>query len=541
MVPRSAGAPVAPHVAAALDRLGDGDGDVFDVLAAGLDHDQLSGTAHLPDHLPLAARPTPPGDPTVRRLALLAAVAVVDHVDVLVRASGCPADVLLGGLDGILEVRAGRFRPVDAARLEGVRAEADLDAVTAAHRDLSRAARAVGETGVALWHTARGTVTGDELLADGLVELAGVLLRRGDPLAAYEVACEAVSHGTGERRARAFLVAGRAALWSGHLVDARRWLHRARRSGAGAVEAAAAEVLVAVDLLLDGWPAGSETLAVAGPGASLAALVEQVAVDAPAPADRAVLADVVAGLRLLDADPAAAATVLALAAVRAVPAWSRRGVWVVGGGRLTPLAEAHLRVAQSLVLLCGDDSEAASAVLDDAASRLPVAHVVGGLAVEVGRRLDHDREGVRSRTTHDLARIAPRRQVAAGAVAALRRGGLPVAAGSREVLPPFRAGGASEVARATSLLAGEAARGPAAARAMPCADELVLPVGWSELLTVREIEVTRLVVEGLSNRDVAQRLCVSVRTVEVHLGRAFRKLGVRSRSELVVLALRPAR
>jgi len=39
---------------------------------------------------------------------------------------------------------------------------------------------------------------------------------------------------------------------------------------------------------------------------------------------------------------------------------------------------------------------------------------------------------------------------------------------------------------------------------------------------------------------VADRLCVSVRTVEVHLGRVFRKVGVSSRAELTVVALRPA-
>ncbi|ANC32497.1 helix-turn-helix transcriptional regulator [Isoptericola dokdonensis] len=527
VAPRASGAPVAPHVATTLGRFGGDDDDAVDLLAAALDRDQLSGTVHLPELLPVPARPAPPTDPTVRHVALLAALAVTDRVDLLVRAAGCADDELLDALDGLLEMRHGRFRPADPGRLEGVRAGADLDAVTAAHRDLSRAARAVGEPGVALWHTARGTVTGDELLADGLVELAGVLLRRGDPGAAYDVACEAVSHGTGERRARAFLLAGRSALWSGHLVDARRWLHRARRSGTEAVEAAAGAVLAAVDLLLDGRAPGP--VPASGPGESLATLVGLVAVDAPGPVDRAVLADVVTALRLLDRDPAAAASLVALAAVRAVPAWSRPGTWADGTGHLTPLAEAHLRVVQSLLLFCGEDSVAAAAVLDDAAARLPVAHVVGGLAVEVGRRLDHDREGARSRATHELSRIAPRRQVAAGAVAALRRGGA--------AAPD----GAAAVARATTSLAGEPARGPGAARPAPCGDELELPAGWAELLTVREVEVTRLVVDGLANREVAQRLCVSVRTVEVHLGRAFRKLGVRSRSELVVLALRPAR
>ncbi|WP_036962541.1 response regulator transcription factor, partial [Promicromonospora kroppenstedtii] len=61
---------------------------------------------------------------------------------------------------------------------------------------------------------------------------------------------------------------------------------------------------------------------------------------------------------------------------------------------------------------------------------------------------------------------------------------------------------------------------------------------WTDLLTERELDVARLVVQGRTNRQVAASLYVSVRTVEVHLGRVFRKLGVRSRTELAVLALR---
>lgn len=59
---------------------------------------------------------------------------------------------------------------------------------------------------------------------------------------------------------------------------------------------------------------------------------------------------------------------------------------------------------------------------------------------------------------------------------------------------------------------------------------------WTSLLTQRELAVAQLVVHGASNRDVAQALHLSVRTVEVHLGRVFRKTGARSRVALTVLA-----
>lgn len=54
-------------------------------------------------------------------------------------------------------------------------------------------------------------------------------------------------------------------------------------------------------------------------------------------------------------------------------------------------------------------------------------------------------------------------------------------------------------------------------------------------LTVREREIANLVAAGLSNRDIAERLTVSVRTVEGHLYRACIKLGISDREELAAL------
>lgn len=55
---------------------------------------------------------------------------------------------------------------------------------------------------------------------------------------------------------------------------------------------------------------------------------------------------------------------------------------------------------------------------------------------------------------------------------------------------------------------------------------------WADGLTEREFEVASLVVLGTTNRDVATRLHLSVRTVEVHVARVFAKLDVHSRTEL---------
>jgi DNA-binding CsgD family transcriptional regulator len=55
----------------------------------------------------------------------------------------------------------------------------------------------------------------------------------------------------------------------------------------------------------------------------------------------------------------------------------------------------------------------------------------------------------------------------------------------------------------------------------------------AHLLTASESRVARLAADGASNREIAQALCVTQKTVEGHLSVAYRKRSISSRAQLV--------
>jgi DNA-binding NarL/FixJ family response regulator len=64
------------------------------------------------------------------------------------------------------------------------------------------------------------------------------------------------------------------------------------------------------------------------------------------------------------------------------------------------------------------------------------------------------------------------------------------------------------------------------------ADQPATPLGS---LTKAELAVSQLVAEGLTSRQIAEKLFVSPRTVDAHLSHIFRKLEIASRAKLAAL------
>jgi DNA-binding NarL/FixJ family response regulator len=90
------------------------------------------------------------------------------------------------------------------------------------------------------------------------------------------------------------------------------------------------------------------------------------------------------------------------------------------------------------------------------------------------------------------------------------------------------------------VAAGEALLAPAVTRRLITEFARLRPPSRRSIpldrLTPRETEVLRLIAEGLSNPEIAERLVVGEETVKTHVGRVLSKLGLRDRTQAVVAA-----
>ncbi|GAA4217225.1 response regulator transcription factor [Actinocatenispora rupis] len=95
----------------------------------------------------------------------------------------------------------------------------------------------------------------------------------------------------------------------------------------------------------------------------------------------------------------------------------------------------------------------------------------------------------------------------------------------------------AQIAHAVRLVAaGESLLFPDAVRALVAARPAVPTRDRHPALTARETEILRLMATGLSNRDIAADLVISLETVKTHVGNVFAKLGAANRTQAVIIA-----
>ncbi len=110
------------------------------------------------------------------------------------------------------------------------------------------------------------------------------------------------------------------------------------------------------------------------------------------------------------------------------------------------------------------------------------------------------------------------------------------AAGARGLLPRD-VDGLATVAALQAVVQGLVVLDPALAESMLPSRERE-PGPLIEPLTPREMEVLRLLADGLTNRGIAQRLGISENTVKYHVTAVLGKLGTQNRAEAIVRAAR---
>ena len=172
----------------------------------------------------------------------------------------------------------------------------------------------------------------------------------------------------------------------------------------------------------------------------------------------------------------------------------------------------------------------------------------GGHALELVTRL-HPRIAILSTDLRDPTAVEVTRQAHASSpgtmIVLLDRDGQ-----MRSILDGFRAGATGflrpDVGRIDLLatlrrtLAGESVIDPSSAMALivrMASESDVAMHGMPEHLTPREMEILRLVAQGQTNRQIAERLIVAVGTIKVHVEHILGKLGATDRTQAAVRAV----
>ena len=220
-------------------------------------------------------------------------------------------------------------------------------------------------------------------------------------------------------------------------------------------------------------------------------------------------------------------------------------VLVVAMSAVTRAGLEAILAREPAITVVGADATSATSLLEDFVEYEPdvivielgdgalshaytIFRVLGAQADEDGKRmpaiviLTDDDDGTRLTDLIDagvravLPRNAPGAEIAAAVTAA--------AAGLLALAPDWARGFAN---------AGRSAWNPEATAPAPSSRN-----GSSQTLSARELEVLRMLSEGLANKQIAARLGISEHTVKFHVGSVFTKLGASTRAEAVMIGAR---
>ncbi|MDR6867978.1 DNA-binding CsgD family transcriptional regulator [Microbacterium resistens] len=489
--------PIDPRVAQRVMLFADGDTEILRAASLALTPAQLRGGAALPD--PLAGAGTRHGETcdalstAERRLLLLTGLSITQRTSDLLDAAAVDIDVLLfGGLRELLRVEDGQVRIRDERVRSRILLDTDETERREAHAALARASQRRGARGSAAWHRANASGTDAELGA-ALVAFASARLAQGDAASARTIARFAAETSGGHLAVQAWATAGLAAFWNGEMEDAEEWLGRVQLpadSPLGASVDAALEVRRA----LEQGPAG--TIFSHGEATPI---FRAMTTAARGPADREAMAQLGAISDAIYQEPLLADSLQARLFLSA-----STGVGDRGG--LTAHAEAHVVMMQVGFQSQAGDRRGAARLLCGAVRRLPLAHPAAGVISSFVRILAPEGPGLD--------------ETIAGAYESIRPHGS----------MRYNGDGASLGHGADIGSRASAAAGLHRSASQDASDPLS-----SEPLSARQRQVMTLLSGGLTNREIADKLGLSHRTVEVHVGHILRKHRVTSRASLLSL------
>lgn len=505
----------SPLVASRLQRDCGGSLTAVAAAAASLTRAQLLGDEPLPEVIPsfrnlLEEVSLVAHTPAEQRVLLHAALDVTEDLSVILEASGVDSGVLVrGGLKPLLSVRDHQAWPLDERMRRFILQGYASNERASANRALARSAKRAGLHSAACLYASRvkGAMRRPDLAGEVLREAARQL-RRGFSHNAYVLA-RGVASSDSSLVFHAQRAMGHAAFWNGNLGAARAAFVAIGEEKA--LSTADAEVLKVID-----WLRSEPDVR-----HSLLDVVVRLRDIAATERDAVLLADVVRAAELSAAGEHGAFDTLTTQIGLSMYRRRRGGANAWDGGRsstVTPVVGAVLRMIDVGVCMRVGDWEQAAQMLESSVRVAPLGALPIGI---VSQRMS---------------------LLAASGRAEWRRlaeyfGGLDQPGMASTLVPPP---GAGLVALVNGYLPQRSNDQPEIPTVTgSSADRSVLPPKtpeWSPL-SRRQTDVYRLLLQGCTNLEIASSLGIAERTVEAHLAQVYRKIGVRSRGELIAREL----